>query len=404
MLMPRRIAAAVSTLVLAAGALHAQPAPRTFAAAWAPVRQFFQATLAEEKMVGGSMAFFHGDTVLAREHFGFADLATGRRVDDRTIFHWGSITKTMTAVAVMQQRDRQCLSLDDPIVKTVPELRAVHDPFGPVDAITIRQLLSHSAGFRNGTWPYGSGKPWEPFEPTEWSQLVAMLPYTEVLFAPGSRYSYSNPGYIYLGRALEHCAAEPYESYVEKNLFRPLGMTASYFDLTPYHLLPDRSNNYESIAGVPKANGLDFNTGITVANGGLNAPVADVVRYLQFLVGAPGLNAAARGVLSRATLTEMWRGIVPESAGSRDSLGLGFFLQERNGLRLVGHTGSQAGFRAFFYLDPATKAGVVAVFNAAPTDDPRNPTDSSDSKPHINAIFAGLIDRVTRSVFPLYRR
>jgi CubicO group peptidase (beta-lactamase class C family) len=394
----------LGALVMSATLAHAQPASRAFTAAWAPVREFFQTTLAAEGMVGASLTFFHGDTVLAREHFGFADMAAGRKVDERTIFHWGSITKTLTAIAIMQLRDRQRLTLDDPIVRTVPELRAAHNSFGPMDAITIRQLLSHSAGFRNGTWPWTTGKPWEPFEPTEWSQLVAMMPYTEVQFAPGSQFSYSNPGYIYLGRTLEQYAGEPYEAYIEKNLFRPLGMVSSYFDITPYHLLADRANNYESVGGVPRANGLDFNTGITVANGGLNAPVGDVVRYLQFLVGAPGLSTNARGVLSRASLAEMWHGVVPIRVGSRDSLGLGFFLEEHNGIRLVGHTGSQAGFRAFFYIDPLTQAGVVAVFNTAPTDDPRNPTDASDAKPHVTAIFSGLIDRVTSRVFPLYRR
>ncbi|MCC7052133.1 MAG: beta-lactamase family protein [Gemmatimonadaceae bacterium] len=400
---PRR-AAIATAFALGAASLDAQPAPRSFAAAWAPVRAFFHATLAAEGMVGGSMAFFPGDTVLAREHFGFADLATQRRVDDRTIFHWGSVTKTLTAVAIMQQRDRGRLTLDDAILRTVPELRAVHNAFGPMDAITIRQLLSHSAGFRNGTWPWGNGKPWEPFEPTEWSQLVAMMPYTEVLFAPGTQYGYSNPGYVYLGRALEHHAGEAYETYVEKNLFRPLGMASSYFDRTPYHLLPHRSNNYLTVAGTPVAQGLDFDTGITVANGGLNAPVGDIVRYLQFLADAPGLSADARGVLARTSLEEMWRGVVPQRAGSRDSLGLGFFLEERNGLRLVGHTGSQAGFRAFFYIDPTSRAGVVAVFNTAPGGDAGVPPGSPGATPHIDVIIGGLVDRVTKQVFPLYRR
>lgn len=397
-LSPLAAVAALAWVVLTAP-LPAQAPTRQFTAAWTPVREFFHATLASEAMVGGSLYFFHGDTVLAREHFGFADLATRRRVDERTIYHWGSVTKTLTAVAILQLRDRQRLTLDDPVVKTVPELQAVHDPFGLISDITLRQLLSHTAGFRNGTWPWTDNKPWQPFEPTEWSQLVAMMPYTEVLFAPGSRYSYSNPGYIYLGRTLEHHAGEPYEAYIEKNLFRPLGMTASYFDITPYHLIGDRSNNYSTTGGAPVANGLDFNTGITVSNGGLNAPVGDIVRYLQFLVGAPGLSATARAVLSRSTVQEMWRGVVPLEAGSRDSLGLGFFLVERNGLRLVGHTGSQAGFRAFFYLDPVTQAGVVAVFNTAPAEE-----DAANAKPHITAIFSGLVDRVTRGVFPLYRR
>jgi hypothetical protein len=89
--------------------------------------------------------------------------------------------------------DRGRLSLDERITNYIPELRQVHNPYGSMDDITIRMLLSHSAGFQNPTWPYKQGKSWEPFEPTTWSQLVAMMPYQEIAFTPGSRYSYSNP-------------------------------------------------------------------------------------------------------------------------------------------------------------------------------------------------------------------
>src|SRR2546430_5887629 len=137
-------------------------------------------------------------------------------LDERTIFHWGSITKTLTAVAVMQLRDRKRVSLDERVTQYIPELRQVHDPFGSMDDVTIRMLLSHSAGFQNPTWPYKAGKSWEPFEPTRWEQLAAMLPYQEVAFAPGSRYSYSNPGFIYLARIIEQLTGDPYQSYVYK--------------------------------------------------------------------------------------------------------------------------------------------------------------------------------------------
>ena len=56
----------------------------------------------------------------------------------------------------------------------------MHDPYGMMDSITLRMLLSHTAGFQNPTWPYGNDKPWEPFEPTTWNQLVAMMPYQEL--------------------------------------------------------------------------------------------------------------------------------------------------------------------------------------------------------------------------------
>ena len=81
--------------------------------------------------------------------YGLADAERNRPVDEETIYHWASITKTLTGIAIMQLRDRGLLSLDDPVIKYVPELRAAHNPYGDMSEITIRQLMSHSAGFRN---------------------------------------------------------------------------------------------------------------------------------------------------------------------------------------------------------------------------------------------------------------
>src|SRR5438128_1972112 len=245
------------------------------------------------QVAGASVLMMRDGRVLAHHEYGFADRALGRRVDERTIFHWGSITKTLTAVAVMQLRDRKRVSLDERVTQYIPELRQVHDPFGSVDDVTIRMLLSHSAGFQNPTWPYKAGKSWEPFEPTRWEQLVAMMPYQEVAFAPGSRYSYSNPGFIYLARIIEQLTGDPYQSYVYKNLWTPLGITHSYFGATPYHLADQRSNNYDVVrdsAGheAVVANGRDFDPGITIPNGGWNAPLGDLAGWVGFLSGAAG--------------------------------------------------------------------------------------------------------------------
>ena len=127
--------------------------------------QAFGATLDKEGVIGGSLLFVRGDSVLGRVHHGYADLNQQRRPDDRTIYHWASITKTFTSIALMQLRDRGRLSLDDPAVKHVPELRLAHNPFGSMDQVTLRHLLSHSAGFRNPTGP-GAGISRGTREPT----------------------------------------------------------------------------------------------------------------------------------------------------------------------------------------------------------------------------------------------
>jgi CubicO group peptidase (beta-lactamase class C family) len=172
-------------------------------AGWARIASEWRGRLERSGVVGASLGLVEAGELARLEVFGMADLASRRAVDRETIYHWASITKTFTAIAILQLRDRGLLSLDDPVVRYVPELRDVHNPFGSMEGITLRHLLSHSAGFRSGTWPWTEGEDWEPYEPTEWSQLVAMMPYTRILFPPGSRFSYSNPGIIFLGRVIE---------------------------------------------------------------------------------------------------------------------------------------------------------------------------------------------------------
>ena len=335
-----------------------------------------RAILDSAGVVGATLAFVRRGDIAAVDYYGMADVAAGHPVDEGTIYHWASITKTFTAVALMQLRDRGLVGLDDPVVETVPELRDVHDPFGSIEDVTLGMLLSHSAGFRDPTWPWGGGEDWHPFEPTEWSQLVAMMPYTEILFQPGSRYAYSNPGLVFVGRTIETKAGDVYEAYVDKNIFDALGLETAYFDLTPWRLRERRSNSYEVVGGEPVPLGAEFNTGITVSNSGLNATVADMARWVGFLAGALEGDAEARRrydeVLARSSLQEMWRPVVTvEESGALGpvEMGLSFFLYEAGGRRIVGFTGSQHSFRGFILVDPENHTGLIGVYNTAGGDE-----------------------------------
>lgn len=334
--------------------------------AWREVVNEFRAACEQAKVVGASLMFVRGGEEVGFVAHGLADRENGRPVGRDTIFHWASCTKTLTGIAVMQLRDRSRLRLDQPAIEFVPELREVHCPFGRIEDITLRHLLTHSAGFRSATWPWCGQKPWHPHEPRRWAQLVAMMPYTEVEFAPGSRFAYSNPGIVFLGRTIEALSGEDYEVYVEKNVLRPLGMHQSYFDVTPYHLQRHRSHSYAVRADGITDHGADFDTGITVSNGGLNAPLPDMARYLTFLLGQTEPGSPAAGVLAKESLQEMWEPVLPtdpKAAEPKDHMGLTFFVHERGGSRFVGHTGGQRDFATFFYVHPPSGTGVLAAFN-----------------------------------------
>src|SRR5690349_2390835 len=287
---------------LLAACLGAGPAvanERSFEAALDAFRQLHRAEMQRSGIVGSSFYFVRNGRVVAADHLGEQDADGHVPVDAQTIYHWASITKTMTGIAIMQLRDRGLLSLDDPIIRYVPELARVHNPFGDTGAVTLRQLMSHSAGFRGGTWPWRD-REWQPFEPPSWAQLEAMLPYTEIQFRPGSRFSYSNPGIVYLGQVIERLTGEDFEIYVDKNILRPLGMHASYFDRTPPHLLRHRAHSYYLRDGRRVAAPFDVDTGVTASNGGLHAPMTDMTRYLAFLIGDPARAADHDLVLRRS--------------------------------------------------------------------------------------------------------
>jgi CubicO group peptidase (beta-lactamase class C family) len=369
--------------VLAMNAQTTTPKMNDFEAAYKQFQTVYERELKSSAIVGSSFMIVKDGKVAAKIFYGMANSEKNQPTDENTIYHWASITKTLTGIAIMQLRDRGLLKLDDPVIKHLPELQKVHNSHGEMSEITIRHLLSHSAGFRNSTFPWGGDKDWHPHEPQDWAQLAAMLSYTEIEFKPGSRYSYSNPGIVFLGRIIETISKDDYEVYVDKNIFKPLEMHRSYFDQTPYHLLKDRSHSYFMDKGKLKPARFDVNTGITVSNGGWNAPLPDVVKYLNFLVGDAQKQVVYDGILKRSSLEEMWQPTVEifrnrTNPKNVSSMGLTFFVDDQNGQRYISHSGDQNGFLAFLDFQPKTNVASIIAFNTnlqlpEKTPDDKNP-------------------------------
>ena len=379
--------------------------PKNFAQARREFKTFYEQSMRKHGIVGSSFMLIHDGQVIAQEFFGLADQEKQQPVDEDTIYHWASITKTFTGVAIMQLRDRGLLKLDDPIIKYLPELGAVHNPFGDMSQITIRHLLTHSAGFRAPTWPWGGDKDWHPHEPQYWSQLVAMMPYTEILFKPGSKFSYSNPGIIFLGRVIELITKDDYEVYIDKNIFKPLEMYRAYFDTTPQHLLKHRSHSYYLKEGKLTPARFDVDTGVTVSNGGLNAPLPDMVKYINFLMGDVKRQPIFDQVLKPSSLEEMFQPqiaidpgsvIEPEGQNRKDAMALTFFIEDNFGQHFIGHSGSQNGFISHFYIRPDTRTAYIIAFNthAMSTD--------KDSSQDTRRLDREIKDHLFQRIFPLF--
>ena len=393
-----RLLLVTSALAASACAL-ADSAPGEFQDRWRAVAGNFRTLARQEQTAGASLYFLHEGKTIAAEHFGVIDLKDGREVDRDTIYHWASITKTFTAVAVLQLRDRGLLSLDDPVVRYLPEIRKVHNPYGSMEDITLRHLITHSSGFRAATFPWGKGETWYPHEPAEWSQVAAMMPYTEILFEPGTKCSYSNPAISMLGRIVEIVTGDDVEVYITKNILMPLGMTRSYFDITPYFLREHRSNNYFVREGEPEAQGRELDTGATTANGGLNGPVDDMAKWVNFLAGT-GSSTNRHHVLSAESLAEMRRPVCSINVGDEldPSMGMAIFSMSvsqpgsKPPITLYGHTGGQKAYNSFIYFDPASKAAVIYASNT------RNLEFLGDE-----SLFWKVRTQVFSTIFPLFQ-
>lgn len=417
-----RAVASTLAAALAASAVHSHgQAPN------APLDAFhhrFEAVLAQHGIVGGGFAFVQAQKPATQFFFGLANQQTRQSVDADTAYNWASITKTLTAIAILQLRDRGRLTLDDPAVRYVPELAQVHDSYGPIEAITIRELLSHSAGFRNPTWPWDCDDPsncdWQPFEPIRWAQVAAMLPYTHISFKPGTRWSYSNLGYVFLGQIIERLSGDDFEVYIDKNILKPLGMNASYFNRAPYFLEGHVSASYLRSGSTLTPQPFDFDTGITTSNSGLKAPIPDMVKYLRFLIG-DNANPLYDVVLKRSSLEEAWTGVLPATEpgkpatsytsgphGTQPMMGMGFFSLQVNGHRYIYHDGDQGGFSAELLLDPAGHSASILAANTTDTGAPTPATTlhpQSNTQPDPNTdLRLALRNQLIETIFPAATR
>ena len=254
-----------------------------------------------------------------------------------TQYRIGSITKTMTAVLVLQCRDEGLLDLDDPVGKLVPETG-----YG---SGTVRSLLAHVSGMQSepvGPW-------WERSPGVSLDALLAANDGSGAVFGPGQHYHYSNLGYGLLGAVVARLRDRPWFELVEERLLAPLGMTrTSYLPEEPY--APGLSVHH--LAGTLTEEPL-HDTGAMAPAGQLWSTVEDLARFAAFLsLGHPQ-------VLADTSLAEMRRAVPPAL-----EYGLGLrLLPYADGL-LVGHTGSMPGFQAALFTDPINQVGVVALTNA----------------------------------------
>lgn len=299
---------------------------------------------------------------------GLREVPSGARVDTSTVFRIASMTKSFTALAILQLRDAGKLALDDPAEKYVPQLKALRYPTTDAPRITVRHLLSHSAGFPEDN-PWGDQQLAASDEDLS-RMITAGIPFSNV---PGVAYEYSNFGFAILGRIVVNVSGMPYARYVRERVLRPLGMTSTTLEVrdVPAARLAHgyRLQDGKWLEEAPLPDG-SFG-----AMGGMLTSSADLSRWVGLMLSAwPARDGAESPVLKRASLREMqqlWRsaGATAARTGTGLSLNSGGYAY---GLRvsqnclfnhIVAHSGGLPGFGSQMRWLPDYGVGIIALGN-----------------------------------------
>ena len=300
---------------------------------------------------------------------GIRDVDKSALVDANTVFRIASMTKSFITAAILQLRDAGRLALDDPAARYVPELKNLHLPTTDSRPLTIRDLLSHSAGFPEDN-PWGD----QQLAATD-VQFSAMLrrglPFSNT---PGVAYEYSNLGFAILGRIVTNVAGIPYERYVTERILKPLGMTATRFEATAVptarlaHVYRRQDDRWIEEPPLPH--------GAFGAMGGILTPVSDLSKWVAFMLDAwPPRDGVDNGPLKRASRREMQQvarfiggtaihGINNGLTLSAGGYGYGLVARQTCQFQLtVSHTGGLPGFGSQMIWLPDYGVGIVALGN-----------------------------------------
>ena len=284
--------------------------------------------------------------------FGFADRAAKTAMTPQTKFRMASHSKLFTATALMQLREDGKLRLDDPVSRYLPWFKVV-----PVDSddppITIEELLTHSSGL-----PREANAHWTTFEFPTGDELRELIPERHAPYAPEVRWKYSNLGYSIAGMIVEAVSGQKWADYVQRQIFQPLGMSASSVDRNVPGLavgygrrLPDGTRQINPFID---ARGMGAATGVT-------STVEDMAKFAsaQFRTGPRG---GAR-ILSTGSLREMHRVRVLENNWTQGNA-IGFAVRKAGDRIYVSHGGSYPGYQTNTMLWPDGKVAVIVLTNA----------------------------------------
>lgn len=280
--------------------------------------------------------------------YGMADLERDRPITSSSIFHVASISKQFTAMAILLLEEQGKLSIDDDVHKYIPEL----PDYGK--RITLRNLLGHTSGIRD-QWTLLSIAGWREDDLiTEDDVMWAVTRQRALNFNPGDEYLYSNSGFTLLAVIVKRVTGHSLREFADEQIFKPLGMTHTHFHDDHTMVVPNRTSAY-----IPRKGG----------GWSVSIPVFDTYGATSLFTTAEDLlkweqNFADARVGSRALLARMQReGVLND--GTPTGYALGLAVGKHRGVREVGHSGADAGYRADVERYPDQQLAIAALCNAS---------------------------------------
>ncbi|HKQ78155.1 MAG TPA: serine hydrolase [Blastocatellia bacterium] len=319
---------------------------------------------------GSAVVVVRGDEVVYLKGFGVKDVDTKQPVTPDTIFAIGSTTKAFVTAAMAILADEGKMRWDDPVRKHLPYFR-LSDPLAN-ENVTLRDIVTHRTGLiRHDLLWYGS--PWNREE------IIKRIGFVPLSYGFRTTFQYQNIMFLTAGEAVGAASGSSWEEFTQRHIFGPLGMKSANFSALKAEQSPDHASPHSKQGGKTEAikwRNLD-NVGPA---GSINASARDLSNWIRLHLN-DGVVGGKR-LISSENLREMhtpqmvirnegrWKLFFPESETSQLSYGLGWFINDYRGHKLVMHGGTIDGFRASVMLVPKSKVGVAVVANLAGTQMP----------------------------------
>jgi CubicO group peptidase (beta-lactamase class C family) len=314
------------------------------------IDRYVEEEMEEDRVPGLALAIVRGDEVVHLRGFGTTG-PDGRSVTPRTSFALGSMSKSFTALAIMQLAEKGKVELDAPVQRYLPWFH-VASPEASA-RITVRHLLNQASGLpENASRARGADSTLEAH--------VRALGDVELMHPPGAAYEYSSPNYQVLGLIVQEVSGQPFGEYVQQNIFDPLGMNDSFVSQIEARRAGTMASGHQYWFGRPVAADLPYEEG-RLPSASLICSSEDMARYLIAHLNEGRYEQSA--VVFPDGMAELHRPAAESEEGY--SYAMGWRVGPIDGVLAVHHGGTLPHFRGKMVLLPEERWGVVVLTNAS---------------------------------------